>query len=228
MNGLNSNSLLDPRTKKNAKTIMVTSTVPSEGKTTISVNLSLSLARHSYRTLLIDCDLRNPSVYKMLCQDGKTAENLSDYLRGNTELDNTIFHYNDNLDIIAENSFNSEASELVGSEKMIALIKEMKEVYDLVIVDTPPAGVVSESLSLANHVDGLVYVIRQDYVRTAKIIDEIDRYSDSGIKKLNVVLNMSQSSLLGESSLSGSNGRYGRYGNKYYYQKYNRYSKNKE
>ncbi len=210
---------------ENAKTLMITSTVPGEGKTTVSVNLAMSLAKHAYRILLIDCDLRNPSVLKYLNNGENTMDSISDYLLGETELDKAILHYSENLDIMAEVHFNSRASELVGSDKMFDLISEMKDAYDLIIVDTPPVGIVSESLSLASKIDGLVYVIRQDYVQSSKIADELDRYSDSGIKMINVVLNMAKSGTVGESSVNRGNGKYGKYYNYYSYKKYRNYNK---
>ncbi len=180
------------KTRKNGiKTIMIASTVPQEGKTTVACNLALSLSGHAYRVLLVDCDLRNPSVMNSLGYTACTVP-FSEVIRGNASLSDAIVHENEYMDVLMEDRFNSDASELVGSHLVITLLDELRDSYDYIIVDTPPCGIVSESLSLAEHMDGLLYVIRQDYVRTSHIIDALDRYRDSEIRQIGCVLNMSK------------------------------------
>lgn len=209
------NTVVHQARKNGIKTIMITSTVPGEGKTTVAANLALSLSNHSYRVLLIDCDLRNPSLMPILGYS-ECKVPFSEVIRGNAEVSDALIHENNYLDVLMEDRFNSDASELVASHFIEKLLNDLRDQYDYIIVDTPPCGLVSESLSLAEQMDGLLYVIRQDYVRTSHIIDALDRYADSGICQMGCVLNMAKHHFAAGSKGYGY-GSYSQYGYGYGY-----------
>lgn len=201
--------------EKNYRTILVTSSIPGEGKTTVSVNLALSLAEKGKKVLLIDGDMQNPSVCKTL-QMSAFYSGLSDVLTGRTTADKVIRSVDiSGLYVIPSGKVTKDSTELLGSEKMTGLLNQVKDYADYVIIDTPPAMVLGDSLALSRAVDGCIYVVRSDYANRSVILDGFSQMADYGCRIIGTVLNASAS--------EGTGYGYGYGSSKYKVSKYSGY-----
>jgi len=146
---------------KPLNTIMVTSAVPQEGKTTNTVNLALTIAESGKKVIIIDVDLRVPLIHKVFNSDSKPG--LTNVLVLNKKLSEVIKkadEINSNLYYITSGPIPHNPSELLGSEKMKAVIEELKEQADTLIFDSAPVIGFADSLELANQeVGGLLFLI---------------------------------------------------------------------
>jgi protein-tyrosine kinase len=161
-------NLLFPESGKTPRSVMVTSAVPGEGKSFVSANLAVSLARHvNWHVLLIDCDLRRPSVHRQF--GFQNATGLSDYLKAGTALPQLLLKTGiKNLTILPAGKPPDNPSELLSSERMAALLNEVATRYNdrLIIIDSPPPKLTAESGALARYVDGILVVVK--YGSTSK------------------------------------------------------------
>ena len=173
-------NLLFPESGKTPRSVMVTSTVPGEGKSFVAANLAVSVARHvNWNVLLIDCDLRRPSIDKQFGY--KNVDGLSDYLVNKTALESLLLKTGiDNLTILPAGKLPDNPSELLSSERMAALLEEVAARYHdrLIILDSPPPKLTAESVALARYVDGILVVVK--YGSTPKdsvtgLIDKLGR-----------------------------------------------------
>ena len=143
-------------------TIMVSSADIGEGKSITSINLAVTIAQEIDRTvLLVDADLRKPSIHKYL--GIKTDRGLSDYLSGKAELSDILIHTGiGRLVLLPAGNVCSNPAELLSSKRMKDLILEMKNRYPdrYIVIDTPPVLVSADAISMSNHVDGVVFVVR--------------------------------------------------------------------
>lgn len=187
------------------KVIMVTSTAPEEGKTTVLSNLALSISNMSKKVLIVDADLRNPSINETLKIDG------TDGAENEPGKDYSIRKFTDNVSVL---NFNTENFfSIIDQSELHKFFSEIKEGYDYVLVDTPPCGLVSDSLIIAQAVDAVVYVVLQDTVRISKIQSSIDDLLSSDVKITGCILNAAESGLSGYGRYYGYGYyRYGRYG----------------
>jgi capsular exopolysaccharide synthesis family protein len=149
------------------KAILVTSTIPGEGKTLVSSNLAGAFARHGKRTLLVDCDLRRPMLHRHFEQEND-AGLLTWYEQG-AKLDAPrlailpelgILSIGENLDLLRSGGRSRRPTELLESPAFPQLIDRLKREYDLVVVDSPPLGAVTDSLLIAESTDEVVFVCR--------------------------------------------------------------------
>jgi exopolysaccharide/PEP-CTERM locus tyrosine autokinase len=173
---LRSRILHPHNTDRPIKSVMVTSAVPKEGKSFITANLGISLAQGmDQHSLLVDCDLRRPSLAKLFGISGSSG--LVDYLRDNSPLPQLINKTAVNkLSIIASGRPPLNPAELLSSAKMKELAKELSKRYDdrIIIFDTPPIMVAAESSVLASHVDGVILVVREGVSKKNEIQKTID------------------------------------------------------
>ena len=144
------------KTRKNV--LAIASPNPSEGKSTTSINLAITLAQLNKKVVLIDSDSRRPSIHKKLKLENKLG--CADILTNACTIEQSIIHYNDYLDIICCGSRVKNPSELFSSESFDDLIDNLRVSYDYVIIDTPPINPVSETLIIAQKCEALVMVIR--------------------------------------------------------------------
>lgn len=153
--------------KKGCKIIVVSSSVPSEGKTTTTTNLAISIAEADQRVLLIDGDLRKPKIHHYFSIPN--APGLTNYLgssvnsRSSQRVDLfSIIHPTQikNLSIIASGSIPPNPAEILGSEPMRDFLEEVSKSYDYIIIDTPPINLVSDALPVIRESDGVVLVVR--------------------------------------------------------------------
>eukprot|EP00767_Chilomastix_cuspidata_P008583 gnl/Chilomastix_cuspidata/9953.p1 GENE.gnl/Chilomastix_cuspidata/9953~~gnl/Chilomastix_cuspidata/9953.p1 ORF type:complete len:207 (-),score=6.48 gnl/Chilomastix_cuspidata/9953:8-577(-) len=170
---------------------MITSTDKGEGKSFVASNLAVTIAASlDDYVLLIDSDLRNPSIHSFFGFENKKG--LSDYLLGKTELKNLLVKtFLDKLTILPGGETPMNPSELVSSEYMKKMIKEVESRYDdrYVIIDSPPPYMTSEANALATYVDGVIIVVKQGYTRKNRLKDLVDIYGKEKI--IGVVKNFS-------------------------------------
>ena len=203
------------------KAFLVTSAMAGEGKTTTACNLALMLAEKGYRTLLIDGDLRNPSVAERL-QLENTCGGLYDVLAGKAGPEKIISKYKEtHLYVLPGGEPVSQISGLYGSKVFGNLIQQYKEEMDYIVVDTPPCTFMHDASLIAPCLDTGLMVIRQDYAHINKIISGVEILTNAGLPLAGCTIN-------GESTGIGSYGYgkygYGRYGyGRYGYGRYNRY-----
>ena len=202
--------------EKNVETLLVSSSISREGKTTVSLNLAIAFAERDKKVLLIDGDLRNPSLHTNLEMSQKDIQvGITDVLRDRAKPGQAIINYKGTtLDLLLGRKSVGNASELLSSRRMQETIEELADYYDYVIIDTPPSAMMSDASELAAFVDGALYVIRQDYAQIKYITEGIGLLSDTGIQVLGCVLNCAENGFG-----SYGYGKYGKYG--YGYSKYN-------
>jgi len=168
------------------KTIMIASSIPKEGKTFVTANLGISFATGlDQHCLLVDCDLRQPDLARMLGISGNVG--LADYLRGDDDLSELIVKTSvQKLAVLPSGKAPLNPAELLGSLRMSSLINEISRRYDdrIVIFDSPPMLSVSESIVLAGLVDAVIVVVRRGKAKreaVQKVINSIDESKILGI-----------------------------------------------
>ncbi|MGC9384893.1 MAG: GumC family protein, partial [Kosmotogaceae bacterium] len=175
------------------KVIGITSVTPKEGKTFISVNLAYAFASKGKKVLILDFDMRRPRIEKILglktTEGNKELLGIADILTKNISLSDAINHYDDNIDVITHGNIPPNPTILLSSKKMDELIKKIKEMYDLVIVDTPPALVTSDVSLLGNKLDGVVMVVRPGMTPRDGLQISIQNLSNTGVNVYGFVVN---------------------------------------
>jgi capsular exopolysaccharide synthesis family protein len=172
---------------KRIKTIVVTSSVPKEGKSTVSANLAATLAQLGYRVMLIDADMRQPSQHHLW---GLTnAVGLSDILVGQAELSSVIRQGIERLDIIPAGVTPPNPLALLDSKRMTSLIRNFSEDYDFVIIDTPPLILAADALTLSQMASGVLLVARPRVLDRASANSAKEMLERSGQRVLGLVVN---------------------------------------
>ena len=175
---------------KDKKVILITSSNSNEGKTTIACNLAVSLSMDNKRVVLVDCDLRKPSVHKEFAISKMNG--LTDVLIEDIELSDALEIYNKNLDILTSGRIPPNPTELLASDQMDVILNELKSRYDYVLIDTTPLEVVADAQILSSKVDGTVLVCnygktkRDELINSKKSIDQVNG------KVIGVILNRSK------------------------------------
>lgn len=213
------------KSEKTGKVILVTSVMENEGKSTISTNLALALAKKHPRVLLLDCDLRKPACQKIL--EYKDAEHFThEVIRGDVELaDAVCTHKLSRMKMLfAKRCKPQDAGQLVGSAAMGQMLAKAREQYDYVVIDMAPMSVVSDTEMVMEFVDASLLVIRQNGVLVPDLNRAINDLQRGRAKLLGCVINNVYSTeiLSGEGYGTGY-GRYGGYGNYGRYGRYGRY-----
>ncbi len=202
---------------KEQRVIALTSCIPNEGKSVVSMNLAASLAETGKRVVLIDADLRKSVLLGRLGTTGRIF-GLTNFLAGQCQLAEAVCKTNyPTLDLIIAGPSAPNPAELLGSQGFGQLIEHLRNYYDYIIIDTSPLGSVIDSAVVAKMCDGIVIVVAANTVSRRfirKIKEQLER---TGCKILGVVLNMV------DMSNSSYYGKYG--GGKYYGKYYGRYEK---
>lgn len=172
---------------KQIKTLVITSAEPGEGKSTVSGNLSFALAQSGKKVVLIDCDLRKPSIHKKFKISNLTG--LTNYLIHKNDLDKVIQNIEKNFDLITSGPIPPNPAEVVGSKSMEDLIKKLEENYDYIILDTPPVRAVTDAAILAGKADGTVLVIKADQTKKASLVQGYKELQKVKANVLGTVLN---------------------------------------
>ncbi len=174
--------------KKEIKTILVTSTIEKEGKTTIAVNLSGVFALTNKKVIIIDLDLRKPNIHNFF--NIKNEKGVTDYILGQISLDQAIRKTDSkNLDIIPAGIIPPNPSELLLSDKVKELISELREKYDYVVIDSPPIGRVADSLLLMNDSDASIVVLRANYSKKLFVSFIDKKVKELDLKNVGFILN---------------------------------------
>lgn len=207
---------------RGGKVLMVTSVLENEGKSTVAVNLALSMAKKRERVLLIDCDLRKPACFHLL-EQREFSHTVMDVLAGKCAAEEAIIHEkNGDIDLMLQNRGNSRSGDIIASERMRDLIRWARQEYDFVVLDLPPMAEVSDAESMTKYADASLLVIRQNMAHT-KAINHAAQALDKGRAKLLgcVLNNVFSTSLFSGQGFVYGYGQYGKYGK---YGKYGQYA----
>ena len=170
------------------RVILITSTVSGEGKTFFSLNLSISFALYEKRTLLLCFDLRKPVVYEDINTEQKMG--LSSYLSGKTKLEEIIQTSKyENLDVILPGVIPPNPTELLASKRTADLFEILKSRYDLIIIDTPPIGILSDALLLVKYADINLFITRHNYTNKRLFVSVVNDLEKKELSNFHVVLN---------------------------------------
>ena len=180
--------------ESNRKVLLVSSAVPGEGKTTVASNLAVSLARKGNRVLLVDCDLRNPSVVKALTSERvplSDACSLADFLRERAHVREIVQSSEiENLEVISGGrGEQGDSTLLLTGQRMERLVIAARKLYDIVILDTPPCSLLADASEVAELADCGLMVIRQDYATRDQILDGVQRLSEGKLPLIGCVFN---------------------------------------
>ena len=191
----------------NIKTVFFTSTTPGEGKSTVSFELAKSFAQSGKKTLFIDLDLRK-SVMRGKCRGGKVKYGISNYLIGKVDADGVICMTDiPNLFVVFAGPVPPNPSELLNSEKFKRFMDWAKEIFDYIIIDTPPIGSVIDAAIISKQCDGGIIVVKAGKISYRFAQKSKEQLEMAGCKILGCVLNQVKVS---------SKGYYGKYYGKYY------------
>lgn len=190
---------------KELKTIMLTSAIPNEGKSTTISNLAVVMAQAGHSVVVCDCDFRNPTQHKIFNLTNKGLSNC--VATGSNVMDIIQRTSIPNLYVLTSGPVAPNPSELLASQNMVDIFKELKQHFDYVLVDTPPIMPVTDAAVVSGKVDGTIMVIASGTVSPAIAVEAKTRLEQAGAHLLGVVLN--------KVDVAG-NSHYG-YGYYYYY-----------
>lgn len=196
------------------KSIVVTGTEICEGKSTVSGNLAFAFALNGSRVLVIDCDLRRPSQHRLF--SSARVPGISDYLAGlESDIESLIQPtMHENLFLFPAGNKTPNPNELLGSNKMTELIKQLEEEWDYVILDTPPLLLLSDATLVSRAADGILMVVRMGYTNR-NLLKEVQKLDYLKHRLLGVAI-------IGPAEKTGY-GKYGRYYGRYGYKGYYSY-----
>jgi capsular exopolysaccharide synthesis family protein len=170
------------------RTMVITSSVPAEGKSTTAANLAMAMALDGKRVIIVDADLRRPSLHKLFRLE--SSPGLTDVLVGTHEVEEVIKSSGvDNVSVISAGSPPPNPAELLGSSKMTDLIEKLKSLADIVLFDSPPALAVADSIVLAGRTDGVLLVIGYGETKKANSRKAVELLSRANARVLGTVLN---------------------------------------
>lgn len=160
--------------------MLVTSSIPGEGKSTTAINLAIALAQGNHKVLLVDGDMRNPVLRKYLRLKQKNETGLSALLNNDVKIEDCLVRTEFGVDVIANGPTPPNPAELIKSDAMRSLLKGVESHYDYILFDTPPVGVITDAAALSPLCDGVIYVVRHRFasrktvrnaIRKLKMVD---------------------------------------------------------
>lgn len=172
---------------KPVKTIVVTSSVMAEGKSTVSGNLAYILSQDGARVLVIDCDLRKPSIHYNFFVSN--SEGLTDALIGSSDLKSVVKKVDDSLYVITSGTIPPNPSEILGSKAMQELLEELSINFDYIIMDTPPVLPVTDALLLAAKADATLMVVKARKTKEKMVKQTYDQLMEVRANVIGTVLN---------------------------------------
>ena len=209
------------------KVLMVTSSIPGEGKSTVAANLAISFAQKGKKVILVDCDLRNPSQTSIF-NIPEAHPGLASVLKGESRLEESLVEVKNQdeplgLTVLCGGDQKSRSVEIMGGDVMGDLIADLRDQADIIILDTPPSAMLVDAMIVARHVDGVLYVVMNDYAKRRFIYRGIQELADNAVPVVGCLLNGASGRI--NRYGYGYYGRYGRYGYGYGYSHYGRYSR---
>lgn len=198
--------------KKDCKIVGVTSAQPSEGKSSVSVNLAYALAELGKSVLLLDCDMRRPAIHEVV--SASLTPGLSDVLVGNANLNEAVVKYRSTVDstsfmLVPGGEISDHPAELLNSDRFQKLLDAVSANFEYVIVDLPPVNAVADAVNVSRLVDGMLVVIREDHCPRYVLTDCMEQLKFAKANVLGFVMN---------GCLEGA-GKHHQYKNQYYYKK---------
>lgn len=196
----------------NYKKIVVTSSLPNEGKSSIAINLGVSLAMDGSHVLLVDCDLRKPVLHRYLRVRGNTSGGLTAVLAGNiNSVDQYTVAFRDvDLSVLPAGASPPNPAQLLGSKAMKDLIASLESRYDYIIFDTAPVSIVTDAAVLSQYADGVILVVRQKMATIPQVQQAKKNLEAVNANILGVVFN--------DFDLRNTDKSSGYYYNNYYYE----------
>ncbi|ARU53028.1 chromosome partitioning protein [Cellulosimicrobium cellulans] len=171
-----------------ARTYLMTSALPGEGKTTTSINLAITLADAGQRVVLVDADLRRPSIARYLGVEGSVG--LTTILIGKVSIEDAVQPWgNGNLDVIASGQIPPNPSELLGAAPMAQLLDRLRAEYDVIVIDSPPLLPVTDAAVLAKGVGGAIVVVGAGTVHRNQLETALSALGTVGVAPLGIVVN---------------------------------------
>ncbi|MBQ7643039.1 MAG: CpsD/CapB family tyrosine-protein kinase, partial [Clostridia bacterium] len=185
------------------------STTHSEGKSTVTANLAISLGRSNRKTIIIDCDFNKMQMHRLLGVERHTG--ITDYFKGDSDFDGIIKHTQyENVDLITCGDVIDNHTIFFASPKFAKLIEEAKERYEFVLLDCAPVGIMSDYINISKHVDGTILVVSCNSIKSVALKDTVKELNHCDAKMIGTVFNF----------CNGIAGKYYNYYNDYkYYQK---------
>ncbi|MBQ7548113.1 MAG: polysaccharide biosynthesis tyrosine autokinase [Clostridia bacterium] len=205
--------------EKGYKVFVVTSTYEDEGKTTVAVNIACSLAQKGKSVLLVDSDLRKPAILHAVGVKSDTRYGLIPIIKGtSTYIDSIKFIKSLGIFVLPTGGVSLKSTEVLDTEKVKNVLEQARKEFDYIIIDSPPAHVVTDSLVIAPLADGMIYNVRRDYARTSEINRTIEEIRGTDIDIVGAIFTMSsgeENSRYYKKKGYFRYGRYGRYGSYY-------------
>lgn len=204
------------QTTAGCKKFCITSSVASEGKSITSLNLAITFAETNQRVLLIDADLRRPSLARLLIE--KASPGLSNVLAGLcTEEEAIRKNIYPNLDVMLSGEIPPNPSELLGTPRMKQMIDKLSANYDYILVDTSPVGIVTDACLVASVLDGVLFLVRQYKTEKDTLSKSLRQLQNAGVQLMGFVINGYEDERIGYSKYRYKY-RYYRYRYKYNYE----------
>lgn len=191
--------------KHGYKSFMITSAYENEGKSSIAANLALALAKNGRKVVLVDADFNKPAVFKIFDLDG--SKSLNKAIKGTSSWSSQIVSDRSGLDLLPCSQDTLKSEILTNSKNLDEIMKELREEYDFVIVDTSPAYLLNETMAMNELVDATLFVVRQDYATSDVINETVKRLTYVKDNVLGVVFKNVVS--VGNKGTSNYNNRYG-------------------
>ena len=191
--------------KHGYKSFMITSAYENEGKSSVAANLALALAKNGHKVVLVDADFNKPAVFKIFDLDG--SKSLNKAIEGTSSWSSQIVSDRSGLDLLPCSQDTLKSEILTNSKKLDEIMKELREEYDFVIVDTSPAYLLNETMAMNELVDATLFVVRQDYATSDVINETVKRLTYVKDNVLGVVFKNVVSD--GNKGTSNYNNRYG-------------------
>jgi len=180
-------NILFSLSQNNGKIFTISSANESEGKSTTAVNTAIAFSQLGSKTLLIDADMRKPSIHKKI--HIANTKGLSNVLVGFCTFDEAVNEINPNLDVLTAGPTPPNPSEMLAGQNIEKLLETLKEKYDYIIFDTPPINIVSDAVVIAPKTDGLVIVIKVSYTYHEEFKSCLSSVEFANVRLLGVVLN---------------------------------------
>ena len=169
-------------------TFILTSAIPGEGKSNTAINLAITLAEDSKSVVVVDCDLRKPSLNRYL-KLGRNFKGVTDILTGNATVEDALIQFEDlGIHVLTAGAVPPNPSEMLSAEPMQKLVEDLKAAFDYVILDTPPVSVVTDAAILGRYADGALLCVRSDYAPKETVQLAKERLTAVGVRILGVVL----------------------------------------
>lgn len=174
----------------NIKTILITSSISGEGKSTVAGNLAISLSKNNHKVLVIDCDLRRPSLHDKFNIENEYG--VGEILLGENELKSSIKKIDSRLSVLTAGKIKNDTAELFATENMKQLLDEVRITYDYIIIDSAPIIPVADTCVLARVIDAAVLVVRANKSIEKLVIQGYEKLKKTSIKILGTVSNDSK------------------------------------